>query len=344
MKKILLGLTTVSMVGICAAAPQSLEENIETIIQGVNYVGVSVSDIEHSTEYYSAATDLQLLEENTIADNAALDIIAGREGVTAKSQLLRGANAQLRFMQFANPSAEALASSHVDVHGTGIVHICFQVADTTESYQRFLAGGAAPIGVREMVQLNPRNPVVYAYARDHDGIISEVEHIDFENLSRPKKHDYRIRHISLASPDIDRMVDFYSILMEQPDPRRLGPLAGEAFDKVSGYSGTSMQMAWFQTHNLELEVVEYMSHPPAQLSKPRPVDALGYNMIVFDVSNLDAARDRFRDAGGVVLTDTEPMDGGEIFFGRDPDGNLLGFQVVASDAVVSSKNFEDNGT
>lgn len=339
-----LGLLAAMVMSACQGAPQSLAADSEAVVRGVNFVGLSVSDLEHSAAYYGTATDLETVEEITLTNSKALNELAGRSGVTVKSQLLRGANAQLRFMQFANPSAEALASSPVDVHGTGIVHICFQVADTTESYQRFLAGGASPIGVREMVQLNPRNPVVYAYARDNDGIISEVEHIDFNENSRPKKYDYRIRHISLASPDIDRMVEFYSTLMEQPEPRRLGPLAGEAFDKVSGYPGTSMQMAWFQTHNLELEIVEYMSHPPQQLTKPRPVDALGYNMIVFDVLSIAAAREKLLAAGGSIVTETEQMDGGEIFFGRDPDGNLLGFQVVSSEATVSSQNFEDNGT
>jgi len=332
------------MISTGLAAPQVSDIDRDGVIRGINYIGVSVSDIEHSTAYYRSATDLEVVEVKTLANNSALDAISGRVGVSARSQLLRGANAQLRFMQFANPSAEAANSSPVGVHGIGIAHICFQVAHTTDSYQRFLDAGARPIGSTEMVELNPRNPVEYAYALDVDGIITEVEHINFDELTRPKKYDYRIRHVSLASGNIEKMVAFYSVLMEQPEPRRLGPLAGEAFDKVSGYVGTSMQMAWFQTHNLELEIVEYMSHPPQPLDKPRPVEALGYNMIVFDVVGIEAARERVLAAGGTLLTEVLSVDGGEAFFSRDPDGNLLGFQVVDASEVVSAQNFVDNGT
>lgn len=341
MSKFTTGLIVVIVLGSNYAVAQ---EDQTKIIDGVNYVGVSVSDLDRSVNYYQSAADLSVVEEKLFEDSAILNALAGRQSVTANSSLLRGANAQLRFMQFDNPSTAAMESEAVEVHGTGLVHICFQVAHTTETYQKFLASGATPIGAAEMITLNPRNPVVYAYARDADEIISEVEHIDFGQLTRPKKYDYRIRHISLASHDIDRLVDFYSVLMEEPDPRRLGPLEGENFDMVSGYEGTKMEMAWFQTRNLEIEIVEYLSHPPAPLREPRPIDAIGYNMVVFDVSSLAAAREKLLAGGGTVVTEVEQLDGGQIFFGRDPDGNLLGFQTVSADAVISSKNFADNGT
>jgi predicted enzyme related to lactoylglutathione lyase len=66
-------------------------------------------------------------------------------------------------------------------------------------------------------------------------------------------------------------------------------------------------------------------------------------MIVFEVADLQAARESLLAAGGTTVTDVAPMDGGSIFFGRDPDGNLLGFQTTPPDAVVSSQNFDGNG-
>ena len=122
------------------------------------------------------------------------------------------------------------------------------------------------------------------------------------------------------------------------------PLGNDNTAKVSGLPGSKLEMAWFQVRNLELEIFQYHSHPTKDLAKPRPLDALGYNMIVFDVSDMKAARKRLVDAGGTVVTEAGPMDGGQIMFGRDPDGNLLGLQTVAAQAVVSSKNFKNNGT
>ncbi|MFK7863766.1 MAG: VOC family protein [Pseudohongiellaceae bacterium] len=323
-----------------------VDQRTENVVHGVNFIGLSVSDLEQSLKFYSDSARLEKVQTGTIEGNGIFDEIAGRDHVIARTALLKSSNAQLRLMEFTKHSDEAKSSLPVEVHGPGLAHVCFQVASSTQTYRRFLEAGASPIGWPEMVQLNPRNPVVYAYARDPDGAVLEVEHIDFDKVTTPRSNDYRIRHISLASPNIERMVEFYSLLMQEPAPRRLGQggtLAGENFDKVSGYEGTRMEMAWFQVRNLELEIVQYHSHPTTIDGVPRPLDALGLNMIVFDVSDIDAAREVFVAAGGRLVTNVGELDDGEVFFGRDPDGNLLGFQSLAKNSKISSQNFSDNG-
>ena len=347
MRHFSLGFLTALLVLVNSSAMAATPERDEAVIQGVNYIGVAVSNLAQASAFYSAAVDLESVQSGLLENNAALDRIAGRSGVKAHTHLLKSVNSQVRLMQFENPSQLAQNSPRVEVNGPGIAHICYQVATDTRAYQQFLDLGASHIGERELVQLNPANPVVYAYARDTDEIMFEVEHIDFDAISRPRKHDYRIRHISLATPNIDSMVGFYSILIEEPEPRRSGTttrLSGEAFDKVSGLPGTELEMAWFQVRNLELEIIQYHSHTPEQPSNPRPIDALGYNLVMFDAANLDAASDLVVRAGGILVSEPQEMDGGRAFFARDPDGNLLGFQEVASQSPVSSRNFADNGT
>lgn len=353
MYKFVLGLIAMAAASACGGAPSPSEERTETIIRGVNFVGVSVTDLDRATAFYSDAANLERVQESVLADSTALDAIAGRTGVRARTRLVRSVNAQLRLMQFEDPSAEGMSTPAVPVQGPGVAHVCYQVEKNTRTYERFLEAGAEPIGEREMVQLNEQNPVYYAYARDHDGIIFEVEHIDFDKLDlerlgldEPPQNEYRIRHVSLATPDIQQTVEFYSTLLEEPNPRRvgrLGGISGEKIDQVSGLPGSKIKMAWFQIRNLELEIFEYVSHPTEIPATPRPLDAPGYNMIVFDASDLVAARERLLAAGGTVASAIEPMDGGDIFFGRDPDGNLLGFQHVAPDAAVSSRNFKNDG-
>lgn len=340
-----------AMLLLCACGGRSAGEPVppDSIITGVNYVGASVSDLEKTAGLYSGAMDLQPVDQSEISDSPIFNELVGRADVSAQTQMMRSVNAQVRFMQFANPSAEARATKHIDVQGPGIAHVCYQVDEKTQAYQKFLTGGAKHIGAEEMVHLNPKNPVYYAYARDFDGLIAEIEHVDIAKLElpTPPKHQYRVRHVSLATPDIDRLVDFYTVFLNQPGPRRVGRLisvSGEKVDQVSGLPGSELEMAWFQIRNLELEMFQYHSHPTEDLKDPRPVDALGYNMIVFDVSDMDAARKRFVDAGGKIESEPAPMDGGQIMFGRDPDGNLLGLQAVAKGNVFSSQNFKDNGT
>jgi catechol 2,3-dioxygenase-like lactoylglutathione lyase family enzyme len=236
----------------------------------------------------------------------------------------------------------------VPVNGLGIAHVCYQANDKTRAYQKFLDSGSSTIGNPDMVRLNPKSPVEYAYVRDNDGIMLEIEHVDVSKLQLPEppKNNYRIRHVSLATSDMNRIVKFYSVLLEEPNPRRAGKyfgLSSDKLDQVSGLPKSKIKMSWFQVRNLELEIIEYLSHPPEVPAEPRPLNALGYNMIVFDVKDIDKARTLFELAGGKIVGDIEPILGGNIIFGRDPDGNLIGLQKVAATSVVSSKNFSDNG-
>lgn len=309
------------------------------IINGVNYVGVSVSNLETSTKFYQTPLDLEVVGDSSIS------VSIGGKAYQAEARLLRSTNAQVRLMKFNTPSD----IPPVEVQGPGIAHVCYQVAKETDAYGKLLEAGASHIGNRDMVQLNPRNPVEYAYAKDLDDIIVEIEHIDIDalDLPAPPTNKYRIRHVSLATPDIDRLARFYSSLLDDPEPRRVGKLiaiGGDKVDAVSGLEGSKLKMAWFQTRNLELEMFQYASHPTSLPETLRPVNALGYNMIIFDVNNVEAIREKFEAAGGTLETDIMPIDDGAGFYGRDPDGNILGFVKSPSTSAYSSQNFSGNGT
>ncbi|MEO0996150.1 MAG: VOC family protein, partial [Pseudomonadota bacterium] len=247
-----------------------------------------------------------------------------------------------------SPAAER--SPAVPVQGPGIAHVCFQAAQETGIYQKFRRSGAVPVGEPDLVQINERRPVWYAYSRDADGIMFEVEHIDVAalDLPEPPRYDRRLRHVSISTPDLKRLVAFYRELLDEDEPRRVGRLfggiSGETLDQVAGLDDVKIAMAWFQVGNLELEIIQYKSHPTELPAQPRPLDALGYNMIVFDAADLDAAAAKLTAAGGTVATQPEPKDGGMIFFGRDPDGNLLGFQTANPGSLVSSEQFDIQGT
>jgi hypothetical protein len=49
------------------------------------------------------------------------------------------------------------------------------------------------------------------------------------------------------------------------------------------------------------------------------------------------------NAGGKLEMDTQSIEDSDMFFGRDPDGNLLGFQRSAENSLYSAKNFANNG-
>ena len=329
----------------CGGSGPEPIDRTQTVVRGVNYVGLAVSNLSEAEAFYSNGANLQRVEVTPLEDITTILDVLDASGTLTDARLMRSVNAQLLMMEF----VDAPAISPVPVEGPGIMHVCYQVAKSTNAYQAFLSDGASTIGDDDMVQLNPKNPVEYAYVLDRDRAVVEVEHVDIEalNLPEPPEHTHRVRQVALSTPDINRIVAFYSTLLEEPKPRRAGRLfafGNENVDRVSGLEGSKIKMAWFQVRNLELEVIQFESHPTAAPETPRPLDALGYNMIVFEVSNIEAARTKLIDAGGVLVGDTAPTSDGEIFFGRDPDGNLLGFQTLEDTSVLSSQNFEDDGT
>jgi len=345
-----MGFAAISALALSACGVQTSELPENSVVKGVGWVGATVTDLDRTKELYADAIDLKVLDDAAISQNAAFDALAGRDGVEAQTLMMRSVNMQIRFMAFTDPSPEAQATKPVAVEGPGIMHMCYQVDKETQTYEKFLAGGATYMGKKEMQQLTTRNPVYYSYSRDFDGLIAEIEHVDVQalDLPAPPKNKRRIRHVALATPDVDRLANFYSVLLGQPEFRRLGNLPfmrleGEKFDAVAGLDGGVGESAWFQIRNLELEIFQFHSHPTQVPESPRPLDAPGYNMIVLDVSDLDAARTLFERAGGTIVTEPMAMDGGQIVFGRDPDKNLIGLQVAPIDALVSSRNFKNNG-
>lgn len=331
--------------GLMSGEPKPLEP--DTVIRGVNFVGVSVADLDAAEEYYISAVEAETVDQATLEPDNVLSQLTEGDGA-AETRLLRRTNAQLRLMAFTQRSEEAEALDAVPVQGPGIAHVCFQVAHETDAYNRILAAGATAIGDPQLVQLNDDNPVHYGYVKDTDGIITEIEQVDLTklNLPEPPRNKFRVRHVSIATPNLERMMAFYSTFLGGQEPRHVGgwiKVSGETVDKVSGLDGSEIEMAWFQLRNLEIEIFQYHSHPTSAPAKPRPVDAPGYNMIVFDVSDIDAARKRLVDAGGTIATEIGSMDGGQILFGRDPDGNLIGLQRLPEGSVFSAANFPDNG-
>ena len=348
--KIAIGLTgTVLILAIAAytlLSPKPSTRPTHPLVTGVNYIGLTVNDIDKSTALYLSGGGMHVAADNL--NNTHFTHGFGSSSPTAvnlqETRLLRNANAQLLLMETQSSSPAA----PVPVNGPGIAHICLQVDQQTQSYQTFLLGGSQPIGDAEMQQINPKNPVYYAYVQDPDGVMVEIEHVDVQalKLDKPPKHQYRIRQVSLATPNMRRLIDFYSVLLEEQNPRRVGrlmQLSGDKVDAVSGLKGSEIEMAWFQTRNLELEIIQYHSHPTPENVPVKPADALGYNVIMFEVSDIAAVASVLEELGATITQKPTNISDGQVMYARDPDNNLLGFQQLNPTSPFSAQRFKDNG-
>jgi catechol 2,3-dioxygenase-like lactoylglutathione lyase family enzyme len=344
-RRILLAASCVLFLAACAsvsgdsdapAAPASTDYS-GPLIRSISWVGITVTDLDRTTAFYKETSSLTVADETPIRRNAAFDAVAGRRGIVAQTRLLRGPNAQLRLIQFDRPSAAARAAGIVPVNGPGITHVCHQSPDDKPIFPKFVAAGARAVSrTGDLVQLRPDVPVKYAYLRDADGTMVEVEQIMRADL--PFEH--RMRHVAVAVSDIDRTVTFYTALLGKPPRERRSNLVNQTLDTTADMDNLKLDVAWYQLGDFELEVWEYVNPPAAPLAAPRPVDAPGYSMIVFDVANLDGALVRISEAGGVLVSKPAPMDGGRIAFARDLDGNLLGLQEAPETSPVLLRKAE----
>lgn len=297
------------------------------IVRGISYIGISVSNIDRTAAYFSDAGGLHEVDRSDLR-GVALDRIAGKK-ISARTRMLRSNSGQIRLMQFDRPAAEALAAGVVPVQGPGITHVCFQSPDTKPIFPKFVAAGAKPLSrTGDLVQLRPDVPVKYAYLRDADGTMIEIEQLLLDNLT----FDHRMRHVAIASVDIERTVAFYTAVLGKAPRERRSNLVNKTLDVTANIDNLKLDVAWFQVGNLELEIWEYLNPAPIAATEARPLEALGHNMIVFDVSNPAAALQSLEEAGGLRVAAPSAMDGGQIAFGRDPDGNLIGFFRAGSDA------------
>jgi len=296
------------------------------VIRGISYTGISVSDIDRTAAYFMTGGLLEL-DRNDLK-GGVLSEIAGKK-VSAKTRTLRSRNGQVRLMQFDQPTALARGAGIVPVQGPGITHVCFQSPDSKPIFPRFVAAGARPLSrTGDLVQLRPDVPVKYAYLRDADGVMIEIEQLLLDNLP----FELRMRHVAIASLDIDRAVAFYTAVLGKAPRERRSNLVNKTLDITADLDDMKLDVGWFQVGNLELEIWEYLNPAPRPSTEPRPLEALGHNMIVFDVSDPAAALQRLQAGGGARVSGPSQMDGGEIAFGRDPDGNLLGFFRPGSDS------------
>ena len=173
----LIMLLTLSMAGCSWFGGESTRPE-NPVVRGISYVGMTVSDLDASTLLYQDAAALVTVTDSSIGQHPLHQVLLSEEQRAGKTRLLKSANAQLNLMMFDNPSDNARSYSAVDVQGPGIAHVCYQVNQNTNTYQKFLAAGATHVGDEAMVHLNPKRPVYYAYARDADGVVFEVEHVD----------------------------------------------------------------------------------------------------------------------------------------------------------------------
>lgn len=288
---------------------------------------MSVADVDSSVRFYQSVS--------TLTRHGEAPISAGVPGMgEAPVVVLAGPNAYLELTQVA-PQA---ASEPMPVEGPGFTHVCFQSPAPDKLYRTCIDAGATPVSTGDAPIDLGGYGVLYGYARDADGLMFEVEEIDEPHFEGP----FWIAHVSLVTPDIDRLVGFYEQLLGMPPYRRLNKVTGPRMDEITGLQNARARAAWFNTGNMVLELWEYLSPETGRPEAPPRVDQPGYNRFVFEVGDLTSELARLEAAGTQVLSgDADAVPSDEVY-ARDPDGNLFGLLELDADANLSLKRLKQN--
>lgn len=292
---------------------KSGRDQCQSAIIGIHHIGMSVSDLRASLEFYTRALGIsaeQLMPSQN--DNGVSAC-----GSSSKSARLAFPNGYLKVSEY--DRSHLPSATVVPVMGPGITHVCYQSPTQENIYQRLMDSGATPVSRgTEPVHLLGQG-VYYAYARDRDGIMYETEHLDRSPFEGP----IWFSHVALVSPDLDRLVEFYGLLLNAEPNRRTNRASGPAFDEVADYDDVMIRAAWFDIGNMILEMWQFVNPVTPEVKQNQAFEALGYNKVAFEVSDLEKEVERLSDQGIEFLAPLAMSDDGLEVCLRDPDGNLI---------------------
>ena len=290
--------------------------NSATGIKGIHHVSISVADLDRTATFFEKATTLPRAIDSSFSGKGLAD------STPLASAVIKGPNAHIELMQFAD-SKPGL----VPVEGPGFTHICFQSPTTTGMYNKFKAAGATAVSWGdEPIDLGGYG-VQYAYLRDADNAMYEVEHVD----RPPFEGEVWIGHVALVSYDIDRLVEFYKTLFEIEPYRRANKATGPRIEEVTGLKDARMRAAWFNVANMVLEIWEFVTPATPTHSAERPFEQAGFNKFAFEVTNIEREITRLSDAGVQFVSEVLTTPIGLEVYALDPDGNRFSLVQLNDD-------------
>ena len=285
------------------------------MIQGIHHPALMVRDLAAAARYYCAAAGMQRLSGDAAAAFApALEGMAGAGGLRFKLALLAGRNGYLLLAAPHWPPGAPAAQDN-PINRAGFRHFCAQNFDCAVLAKAVAAGGGSLIA--PPLDLGTGNQ--YAYARDGEGNIMEIEGLPYVPPAEPTW----LGHMALVTRDMGRAATFYAALLGRgvKHRSRVGP--GVQFDTMGGLRNAQLEGAWLPAGNLQLELWQFHAPPSPPEAAPRQLFDPGYSHLCLESDDLAADTALLARLGGAIVGEVVEAGGLRAQFGRDGEGNLL---------------------
>ena len=329
MNRLLFALLTLLVSSTKALAQQPVSTTAASDIKGIHHVSLSVRDLDRAVLFYTGTIGLTEVSRSRIINKVPVEKESGIGHVARNVVLLRGPNGQIELDQFDGVADKPVCA--MPVQGPGITHVCYQAPAASGLYAKSKASGGSIVS-RGSVPVDRGYGIQYAYAKDPDGMLYELEQLD----KPPFAESVWMGHIALATPDIDRLVAFYTKLLGVKPHNRIDNIRNSPkLDDIANVDSLKLRVAWFKTGNMVVEIWQFDNPPTRQPDSPPPYTQIGYTKISFEVSNLDREYRRLRAAGLTFLSPPVLFAGSPAVFLRDPDGNLLSLEELPTTAPTS---------
>jgi len=301
------------------------------MIVGIHHIGVSVQSLDRAAAFYENAFGFDEVVRFPLKDDPAGRAMLQLPAISGSLAMLRAPNMMVEAFEFTGATRRPY---NRPVNEPGITHFCLQTSSMAEAASRMKAAGGE--FAAEPTDLGA--DIVYAYPRDPDGNVIELECLPAAAENAP----VWAAHVSITTPDIDRAVGFYERLTGATARRsgRLGP--NPKIDQVTGLIGAEVSGAWISVGNVQLEFWQYHEPAAVGVDEGRSISDPGYSHFAFEVEDLVGERARAEQLGMVFQGEPITRGGISATYGRDPDGIVVEFiQFSGAERRLAISTFED---
>jgi catechol 2,3-dioxygenase-like lactoylglutathione lyase family enzyme len=135
-----------------------------------NHVGISVTDLDRSIEFYREMLGMELLADPFPFGGEQFSEIMDVPAAQGRMCMIAAGNLWLELFEFSNPAGKAKDPSY-PVSDRGISHFGVTVDDIQATYDKFKAAG---VPIHGRLQTFAGSGMRAAYCRDPDGNVFEI--------------------------------------------------------------------------------------------------------------------------------------------------------------------------